>query len=286
MNASVLFSPHKIISLWDMIRASIEKYARMEFAVELYLRQFGEKSLPMDGKAPASEEDKKRLVARLDEDVRPGCEFFRLEHCLRLVGQIKDAAETQFVNFRYGEIQSQLRTLLHTMQSEVAERAFAFIPPNKVEFFEQEKLFGNQVYDNFKDARDDIKNAGNCLAADLHDAAVFHLMLVANHGLLRLAKEVGVEPKKKPLEYEEWHTLIESTEKKIDEKLNLVVNTSPGQNKDKDLEFYRGLLIDLRYIKDVHRNPIAHARGNYDQPKAMAALSDVRRFMQRLAERI
>jgi hypothetical protein len=53
-----------------------------------------------------------------------------------------------------------------------------------------------------------------------------------------------------------------------------------GLKKDKPL------LDNLRYIKDAHRNPIAHARGDYDETKAVAVFSDVKRFMERLSTRV
>ena len=54
---------------------------------------------------------------------------------------------------------------------------------------------------HFKSAKDDIGAAGNCYAADLHTAAVFHLMRVAEKGMKALARHLGIKKvtKTKPL---------------------------------------------------------------------------------------
>ena len=78
---------------------------------------------------------------------------------------------------------------------ELAYRKFAFIKPSLSAYFEQEQLFGKDVHEKIPKARQDIKESGNCLAAELHTAAVFHLMRVAEHGLRKLARRLRVKLK-------------------------------------------------------------------------------------------
>jgi hypothetical protein len=193
--------------------------------------------------------------------------------------------------YPYGYNFSQVYTILHELNwsfvTELRAINFAFIPTEKLPHFEQGKLFGKNVFDKFPKARDDIKSAGNCLATDLYDATVFHLMLVMNNGLLALAKHIAVPVEEKPLEYLEWHTLIGKIDTKLGEMANAIQNgQTAGTIKDADLDFYQGLLDNLKYTKDAHRNPITHARGNYDESTATAVFNDVRRFMERLATRV
>jgi uridine phosphorylase len=71
-----------------------------------------------------------------------------------------------------------LRELRQAIENELASRKFVMIENDKLDFFEQENLFGKQVAKAFPLARNEIRSAGNCLAMDLNTAAVFHLMRV------------------------------------------------------------------------------------------------------------
>src|ERR1043166_8756589 len=71
---------------------------------------------------------------------------------------------------------ADFESLRETIRGELGRRRFAYIPPPYDEYFEQERLFGDDVYALFPDTRGDTKNAGNCLAAGLGTASVFYSM--------------------------------------------------------------------------------------------------------------
>ena len=75
-------------------------------------------------------------------------------------------------------IESEIDGLITSLREELNNRYCALIPCKKLQYFEQKMLFGLEVFLAFGDAHEDIKDAGNCLAADLNTAAVFHLMRV------------------------------------------------------------------------------------------------------------
>ena len=158
---------------------------------------------------------------------------------------------------------------------------FAFIPADKVEYFEQHDLFGEGVSSAFPSAQPEIKDAGNCLAADLYTAAVFHLMRAAEHGLRALARHLRVKMSVQ-LEYACWEEVIRA----IDKKLVVLRTKSRGKKKSEALEFYRLTLSECEMMKDVWRNPVAHARRRYNEVEAISVCSRVRDFMQRLSERV
>jgi len=79
-------------------------------------------------------------------------------------------------------IESEIDGLITSLREELNNRYCAFIPCEKLQYFEQEMLFGLEVCLTFGEAQEDIKDAGNCLAADLNTAAVFHLMRVVEYG--------------------------------------------------------------------------------------------------------
>jgi hypothetical protein len=175
----------------------------------------------------------------------------------------------------------ELRGLKETIVMELAPRKFAYIPPPDDKFFEQEQLFGDEVYDNFPSAREEIKDAGNCLASGLHTATVFHLMRVAEIGLRILARDRRVKIKVK-LDYAEWQTIIDGIQKKVD----AMSQAKRGPKRAAALEFYRGILGEFSAFKDVFRNHVMHSRVRYDEGKARSAMQHVSEFMKRLATRL
>jgi hypothetical protein len=121
----------------------------------------------------------------------------------------------------------------------------------------------------------------NCLAADLHTAAVFHLMITSEYGLRALAKHLKVKTKR-TLEFSDWEAIISA----IDTKLNAIKTKPRGIKKQNDLEFYRSLLTECNEFKDVWRNNIMHARRRYNEREATNVFARVRDFMQRLSTRV
>jgi hypothetical protein len=172
--------------------------------------------------------------------------------------------------------------LLHSdIMSELAGRKFAYIPPPNDKFFEQEQLFGEEVHSKLPSARVDIKDAGNCLAASLDTAAVFHLMRVAEHGLRALANRLRVTLKHKgqacPLELADWEQVITEIKNKI-----AVVRQLPKgskQRKDK-LELFSDAADHCTFMKDIWRNNTSHTRKPYKQSEAIGILERVQDFME------
>src|ERR1700723_413509 len=91
------------------------------------------------------------------------------------------------------ELESDLRDLLGRVQDEMKLRVFLHIPVDKARHFEPANPpFGQDVFDRFPSAIDDVYEAGNCLALDRDTAVVFHLMRVMEAGLKVLGKELGI----------------------------------------------------------------------------------------------
>ena len=176
----------------------------------------------------------------------------------------------------------ELQELSNIIACELGETFLAFIPTKTSRFFEQEELFGKAVNRAFPSAQIEIKDAGNCLAADLNTAAIFHLMRVAELGLRALARHLNVTIKNRPLEYAEWGTIIRHIEQKIKPE-----NQKPrSEEKSDTLEFYHGAIGEFNAFKDVWRNNVMHTRRSYDEDEATRVFSHVRQFMQGLASKI
>jgi hypothetical protein len=180
---------------------------------------------------------------------------------------------------------TEIKNLQDTIDLELSNRRFAFIPTDKADFFEQEELFGKAVHDAFPSAQVDIKEAGNCFASGLNTAAVFHFMRVAEFGMRALALHLKVKLKRKPIEHGGWNELIEQIEKKI--RLRRERYDKSRRKSKKELEFLkfcRTIADELFFFKNIWRDNTMHAISNYRETEAKGVFERVRDFMQRLAK--
>jgi hypothetical protein len=173
-----------------------------------------------------------------------------------------------------------LRDLRSKLNRRLNEVKFARIPEWAVEYFEQEQLFGEGVSNAFPEAHADIKAAGNCIAAELYTAAVFHLMRVAELGLRRLARKLKAkvtrDGKTQPIEYTVWDHVITACHNRIKAARTL----SPGVKREAALMRYSDTADHCLFMKDIWRNNTAHTRRPYSQHEAIAAYGRVRDFIQ------
>jgi hypothetical protein len=163
---------------------------------------------------------------------------------------------------------------------------FVQVAPLDAKYFEVEKLFGDDVFSVFEDARGDVKDAGNCLALGLYTASVFHLMRVSEFGLRRLAAKLRVKlsDKGKPqqVEYATWDRVIDGVHIKIKAARQL----SAGQKKQAQLTRFAEAGDHCTFMKDIWRNSVSHTRKPYIRDEALAAFSRVSDFMKFLAHEL
>ena len=239
-----------------------------------------------------TQEQKTRLAALL-ERIEQHCIEHELEktraRCSELRGQLEYVPSAAFTEFDKAAIEPKTDHIFKScgsiklyLQNELGERKFAFIPTAQSKYFECDNLFGLEVSKAFPSAMPDIKDAGNCLAADLTTAAVFHLMRVAEFGLRALAKELGCAFSF-PIEFATWGNIID----KLDEKLKALKPTARGDKREDDYQFYSRLVQEARSFQHAWRDPVMHVRTRFDEPmEAENVFNHVRRFMQTLAMRV
>jgi hypothetical protein len=180
----------------------------------------------------------------------------------------------------------ELKRLQGDIMVAVYDLKFAYIPPDHAEFFEQEKPFGENVFNAFPSIRTELTAATNCLAADLPTAAVFHLMRAAERGMRILAwdRRVPKIVQNKPLELQDWKTMIEGLEEEAEKITNWP--NKLGKVKTQGQEFYNTAIQEFRGFKDAWRNHVMHDRRDFNFEDAKGVLSHVSRFLKLLALRL
>lgn len=215
-----------------------------------------------------------------------------------------DAAETFFLKWPLGDCLADVRSAKHQLtmpyvgpsaigvifgrleediMGAATKRTFLRVHEDKSAYVDNERLFGDAVYESFDSARDDIKESGNCLAAECNTAAVFHLMRVAEHGLRKVAKKLAVKLVHKgahqPIEYGDWNDVITG----IRNRITAARTMSRGSKKEKTLQFYSDVADQCEYMKDIWRNTISHTRRHYNKSEALGVMQRVEAFMVRIA---
>jgi len=215
--------------------------------------------------------------------MREQCERLELESTLDQLERIDTTLELGALRGAYSTFTNQVQQVWECLKTDLDKRVFIFITPVEAKYHKQERLFGNEIYESFPDARSDIQDAGNCLSVGLYTASVFHLMRVAEFGLRKLAKRLHVKltDKGKPLhvEYATWDKVITGCKKQIDSARQLPM----GKQKDAKLNLYSDSADHCLFMKDVWRNNISHTRKPYSHHEAMAVLERVRDFMRFLS---
>jgi len=178
-------------------------------------------------------------------------------------------------------IKRDLKTFRQNIETELSKRKFIFILEQNAKYFEQNKLFGEAVYEKFENARQDIKDAGNSLAAGLPIACVFHLMRVAEIGLRHIAAKVGVKlqdkGKPQPIEYATWDKVLSG----IQSEINKAKAMPQGPRKARRHSFFSEAAEYCSYLKEM-RNEVSHTRKRYNENEALGAMQRVKSFMELL----
>jgi len=208
-----------------------------------------------------------------------------------------DIAATSSANVRAKSPNiSALRVYIQVVKDAVIKQAFygkfLFVQGDRSDMVDKPDLLGAHVALVFPDAMPDIRDAGNCLAAECNTAAVFHLMRVVEWGLRDLCYTVGMKSvqglrksgsvKHTPISHSQWESILNQLRIAIDAKINRM---KPGLAKQRNQEFYYAVLQDISGIRDAWRNHVMHTRSDYNRDDAAAILSHVRRIMQSLAAR-
>jgi len=155
------------------------------------------------------------------------------------------------------------------------------ISPAELETYEQEQLFGGQVFANFPSARLDVAEAGNCYAMGRYTACVFHCMRVVEKGLHVFVDDLNAKCNvnvkfNRHISYVNWGNIID----KIEHELKELLKPDKEPPLDPNLRrFYSETATEFIYIKVAWRDNVAHSRSSYDEPTAHSIMDHVKAFM-------
>lgn len=165
--------------------------------------------------------------------------------------------------------------LVNRFGDEIRARLVFTVSHNRATYFESvEPLFGDDVFNAFPSANDDIAEAGACLALDRGTACVMHLMRAVEVGLAALAATLGV-PKKN-----DWGGYLRGISQE------LATRATASRARSEDEQFYSEAAASFDYLRRAWRNPTMHVEKSYSAERATEIFEAVKSFMRHLAMKI
>jgi hypothetical protein len=235
----------------------------------------------LDDKNDPLGENQLSLARELLREVEAYCDDVHFHHANSKAFGIKLDLERTPESFTGTKIAAHLEGLKNDLDICMFSHRFVQIVGDRRDYLDAPKLFGKAVLNAFPEIRNDLQEAGNCIAVELNSAGVFHLMRVVEWGLRALCKNLKVARiKSGPVEYATWEDILKKLPDAVETKINRLQR---GPRKQKAQEFYFSVQKDIRGFKDAWRNHIMHARASYNHEDALAVFSHVQRFMQGLA---
>jgi hypothetical protein len=272
---------HRLVSVWDLLKRIathelfyyFNKLTSVE-CIAIRLRMAGAGGHPVDAellKHCVSVVEDYELLGQ-DEDLA----FLRAE-CRRA----KDHLSRDVVDV--SSAQTVLNNLKGVFVDGLKNRYFLLVSDDRTGFVEQTALFGPEVARAFPSAASDIRESGNCLAAECTTAAVFHLMRAVEYGLRALAEDRGIKlAKDLPINLATWEDLI----KRLEEEESAIQGFPKTLAREEQFAFYHGAMMELKRFKNKFRNTVMHTREEYDRHEAYSAFDHVKAFMEILASKI
>jgi len=269
--------PFQIVSLLDMF--SFDAHSFMHAMSRL---QHFQRILEVADFWALSDSDRTAYISWV-ETADTWCAMYDLDDSgsfSRLLKVLKGEAKTKT------PIPSLILAVRSNISHQLTQHRFMYMSDAEATYYDQERLFGNEVHESFRDARLDISSAGNCIACGLYTASAYHSMRVAEFGLRRIAKKLRVKltNRGKPItvEYATWDEAITACTNKITD-----IRKKPvGKKKEELLVFYSDAGQHCLFMKDIWRNNISHTRKAYNQPEAIAVLERVKDFMKFLVANV
>lgn len=217
-------------------------------------------------------EDRKRQYSTIFTDIGNECKELGLE--LTEKSALAIARNLSKTNITYSVIKVLGEELIKTLDDEIENINYFSIEPDEKDFLRTERLYKAMVTSIFPQTKDDIINAGSCIAFNLWTASVFHSMRILENGLKELASDLGIDSS-----LENWGRIIGD----IDTKIKLMNEANTGKDWKLKRDYYSEAALQFTYFKDAWRNHVMHGSDNYNEEQAKIIFNHVKEFMEHLS---
>jgi hypothetical protein len=247
-------------------------YAKMFVEALWEINRLEAKWSPTDLVIPAPSAVAGKLVALQMECVSHGLTE-TAKKCDRIMNDCRSRPVT------YREIVGALKELRERLEDELESELFLHLSPQEAEMYEKPVKDWNTAIARFPRIRTDVEDSSKCFAFGMYAAAVFHILLVAEFGVIELAKLVGSAGNKPG-----WASLGKV------EKILTVPFLQRTALEQQHSELLKNTAPLTHAIKEAWRHKISHADNklewidtDFSPRTANEIITATRGFMRRLA---
>ena len=218
---------------------------------------------------------RKRLVALRErlQVLRSHFENIQLIYCVENVDTLLNKLErNKFLE------SSDIAGLEDNLARELKGRVFLSVASERQVYFREPLKAWESVTQTFPNSQEDIEEMNKCYALSRYTAAVFHSLLVVEHGLIKLGNEIGVDDPKAG-----WDATYK--------RLAVLLSNRASIPAELEFNFLEQTKARLDSMKLAWRNKVNHAAGKllvektgFTDVSAEEVIVACRSFMRHLAE--
>jgi hypothetical protein len=166
------------------------------------------------------------------------------------------------------DILGEIRTIKSNFIIILSERWFYALGPAAAEHYGLDAAFGEGFWEKFKDARDDLEHAGNCLALGEGTACVMHLMRMMEIVIRDMGNRLGMTFDLK----DTWGGILKDLDKKIEDMAAATIEEQQKKHQWSECRNY------LWHVKRAHRDDSMHGTRAYSPKEAKQVLDALKDF--------
>lgn len=263
-----MYHSYQLVSLFEMLKQYAHEYHLLTKTLSDFHYISGQLRSEGNSSPIVSNSETSRVISSVLGKIRSSAEELKLD---AVIGQIDRINGLLSKGLEREEFERMILELISRLEDQLSSQWFIHIPLNRLHYYQDSNLFGEEVTNNFPLSIDDIEESGKCLALGQGTACVMHLMRVMEVGIKYVASKLG-------LEYlPSWESYLDHINKKIAEKRNL---KTPEWIVLEPI--YKEIVGDLISVKNAWRNPTMHIGRKYSANEAEEIFKTVRTFMSRL----
>lgn len=168
----------------------------------------------------------------------------------------------------FKEVKTAVLELKNRMHDELDKLEFFFVKRDSIEYYSGKFLLGKGFEDKIDSAREDIAEAGKCLALGRTTATVFHLMRVMELAVQRLAIKLNISIN---TNVDSWNDIMG--------RVQTVIKAMPRGDEKATMA---ACATHLDLVRIAWRNEVMHPKQTYTEEEARDIFNAVKTFAREL----
>jgi len=200
-------SSYRLITLYDMLTFYAEKFVEAISALG--------KLIVLNRYTPDDPVTEIEPIILALGDLRAIFHDIGLEFTVMKIDSLKDLLLSKRIR-KYAELNQQLLDIESRIYDELRSLLLIKIDRQKLDYYENTNLFGEDVFNSFPSANFDIEEAGKCFATARYTACIMHLQRVLEVGLKAYGRYLGMADlmTAQPA----WQNILDKTAKEIKDR--------------------------------------------------------------------